>query len=490
MGIMPRHVRLEVGSFGGEDKVGQGYLDKRVMLVYSGEFKSLDGPVIIKDEDIDQLASIHNSFLSKLSRLATGDIPLKHAPPIQLDHSTSARDTVGRLVGDLEVGEFDDEGTKKKALFGTARILGDENIERVKDGRWTHVSMGADLESHKITELTITPFPAAANASLLSKNPTLTQGDNEMPAYKELKCKMEAFEKCKRHLMDKEKLSDEDAEKKLGELDDEAVRKMVAEYDAELARIADEEAKKKEAELKRMGALKDHKTKLIQLNIDLRGSSEKIRLAAKKSAISVRLGKLKAAGKITPAEVKKLSLDDMARASDEVLNAQLKSYEERQPVIDVGLYGTVKALTASQLQANLKRLSMEREELQTRLNMPSKRDEALKRLAQIEDEEREVNVHIDNVPQGSHPSEMEGFDMAWDECAKMIGEGKGAEAKERMKKYMGAIVGPRMTESMPVSDSTPEMSALAEDIKKMQTSFEEIVKLAAPVFGVTTEELG
>ncbi len=80
-------------------------LDKPAMLVYTGSFESMDGPVEIKDEDIEKLASNHNTLLAKLSRLASGDVHPKHNPPIQLDHSTSARDTVGRLVGNLTVGE-------------------------------------------------------------------------------------------------------------------------------------------------------------------------------------------------------------------------------------------------------------------------------------------------------------------------------------------------------------------------------------------------
>ena len=140
------------------------------MLVYTGKFNSLDGEVEIKDEDIEKLATNHNGMLASLKRLAVGDVPVKHYPPLQLDHSTSAKDTVGRLVGDLEVGEHTTPEGKYKALFGKVRILGKENVEKVMDGRWTHVSIGADLESHKITELTITPFPAAADASLLSKN--------------------------------------------------------------------------------------------------------------------------------------------------------------------------------------------------------------------------------------------------------------------------------------------------------------------------------
>ena len=146
-------VRLLSGEFdesevkAAEDGVS---VDKKCMLVYSGDFESMDGPVSIKDEDIDTLASNHNSVMKKMGRLAEGVTPMKFSPPIQLDHSTSAKDTVGRLVGDLEVGTYKmEDGKEVKALYGTARILGKENVDKVMDGRWTHLSIGADLETHQ-----------------------------------------------------------------------------------------------------------------------------------------------------------------------------------------------------------------------------------------------------------------------------------------------------------------------------------------------------
>lgn len=144
-------------------------IEREAMLVYTGDFESMDGPVTVTDEHLTNLSSNHNSWLSKFTRLATGDLPAKAYPPIQLDHSPSAKDTVGRLVGDLTIRDYEDDGVVKKALFGKMRILGKENVEKVKDGRWTHLSIGADLETGKLNELTITPFPAAPNAAMLSR---------------------------------------------------------------------------------------------------------------------------------------------------------------------------------------------------------------------------------------------------------------------------------------------------------------------------------
>jgi hypothetical protein len=185
---MPQIVRLLSGSFSDTETkdVSDSVIEKPVMLVYEGKFMSMDGEVDVTKDHIENLASNHNGLLAKFARMATGEIPLKECPPIQLDHSVSARDTVGRLVGNLDIGEYDDGEGKKKALYGKLRIMGKENVEKVKDGRWTHVSIGADLEAGKLTELSITPFPAAPKASMLraklaSEKKVNTQTINGVP---------------------------------------------------------------------------------------------------------------------------------------------------------------------------------------------------------------------------------------------------------------------------------------------------------------------
>ncbi len=157
-------VKLRTGSFepgeGQTDTMSSdgASLDKRCLLVYCGEFDSMDGPVSIGLNHLTRLVEEHNNSSNKYS------------PPLQLDHSTSARDTVGRMVGPLTIADHTlQDGTKVPGLYGTARFLGKENVEKVKDGRWLHLSIGADLEDGKLTELTITPFPAAPEAALLSK---------------------------------------------------------------------------------------------------------------------------------------------------------------------------------------------------------------------------------------------------------------------------------------------------------------------------------
>ena len=164
--------RLQTGAITSlpmDIKEGAKFIDRPAMLVYEGEFESMDGPVKVTAEHLKNLADAHNSHLSKFKRLANGELPPKNCPPIQLDHTSSARDTVGRLVSDLQVGLFtNDEGQEVSALFGTLRFLGVDNCERVMDGRWTDLSIGADFENSVLSEITVTPFPAAKGSALLS----------------------------------------------------------------------------------------------------------------------------------------------------------------------------------------------------------------------------------------------------------------------------------------------------------------------------------
>lgn len=613
-------IHLLSGSFeqGGEVDEKTGHLDKKVMMVYCGKFESMDGPVEIKDEDIEKLVANHNEKLAKLSRMASGEVPLKNSPPIQLDHSTSARDTVGRLVGPLSVGQYQPEGgVALKAMYGTARFLGKDNIEKVQDGRWSHVSMGADLETHTLSELTVTPFPAAADAALLSaklskqiikghtietedvgngkwkamvdgqdlpgtydsnasamkegrlfveehedeelkkklkrlaanapkkstykecdieiyqqedskewcwtavgksglcpteagaasdakkaidefieKNPDYAKGKKRLSedtmGYKDMKEKMAAYAKCKQHLMDEKKMSEEDAEKHLESASDDDVKKMAADHDEKMKHMAEDEEKKKSEELKRMASYKEHKSKMIAFSKGMKDQSSKVQLANTKLSITARLTKLKAEGKVTPAEIKSMDIDKLSASSKEVVDATLKTFDTRQPVIDTGLIGTTKALSAGQLAGRLKKMAMEREELQTRLNMPSKREEALKRLKELDEKELEAakyepsNVHDHDVQ-----PDKEKFEQLWSHMKGLLDSGKHDEAKEHLRKHLSGV-GPDQIMSdtgMPVSDPTPQMSALADGMKKMQTEFDEIVKLTAPIFDIKPEEL-
>lgn len=156
------------------------HLDRRALIVYTGKFNSVDGPVEVDDKQLALLQSTHNSFLTRLTQALGGaQIPVRMNPPLQLDHSTSAKDTVGRLVGPVEIAPHKlSDGTEVQGLFGGVRILGKENVEKYLDGRYSNVSIGADFKTGKISELTITPFPAAEEATLMTAATQSTQGES------------------------------------------------------------------------------------------------------------------------------------------------------------------------------------------------------------------------------------------------------------------------------------------------------------------------
>jgi hypothetical protein len=150
----------------------QAALDKKAMIVYCGKFQSMDGEVEITEAHCDQLIANHNAKLEAFERSGQRDTEFfSKMPPLQLDHSTSARDTVGRVAGKLSKGTFKNQDGLPVTCVNADRIvvLGKGNVEHVVDGRWANVSIGADLEAGVLNELSITPFPAAPNAALLSR---------------------------------------------------------------------------------------------------------------------------------------------------------------------------------------------------------------------------------------------------------------------------------------------------------------------------------
>lgn len=585
---MPRFVRLEAaGHFmnGGEAPLptAPDRLERKVMLVYSGQFESMDGPVEVKAEDVLRLAEKHNGLLAGIRRFAGGSVPVKDCPPVQLDHSASAAHTVGRLTGDLSVDDLMIEDQPRKALFGTLTILGKENVEKVLDGRWTHVSIGADLETGKLNELSITPFPAAANAAMLAKRTrfgrivkiveykgvmieveqigdsyTASYGSSTTDLYPSAsaaldaarksidrgvgmssrlaasRCSVEALngglfevknpdrvpiegspfktreeaeqaaeqyseratgafraskgegmdkEKLKKHLMEKEKLSAEDADKKLASMSDEECKHLAKEADEHEKKLAAE--KTEEEEKQKKAEMTARREKLVTLSKGLRSKQAGISLAAKKASISTRLSALRAEAKITPAEIKKMDLDKLAGESEAVVEATLSAYANREPVIFTGALGSQKGENVAALSQAYK---SEKLLLETALNMPSKRADAEKRLAALNSDyqakiaklsEGGTVIHIDTA--GHSHNDVYG------ELCKMLDEGKDVAAfKARLKQVLSEA---RVSMTMSADDSEKRLTALAGEVKAVQDQVNEVIALAGAALGVEAKDL-
>jgi hypothetical protein len=480
---------------GGEDKSESVY-ERPVMLVYTGEFQSMDGPVTISEEHINLLSKNHNSLLERVKRLASGDIPMRDCPPLQLDHSTSAQHTVGRLVGALTVGHIDIDGKQNLALFGTARFLGRENVEKAKDGRYTHVSIGADLEKGTINELSVTPFPAAPNAALLGKGEEKEPPKGEEPMH----------EKLKKHLMEHKKMSDEDAEKlskealahhmkhmgmdeeKMGkhmaEAKDEDVKKMSEDYDAHMKHLADEKAKEdkekaeKEEKESKMAAAREGFTKLAK---GLKVSATAIRSEVKLASVKARLSKLRAEGKITPAEIQNLDPVKLAAMSDKEVEAAFAMAEARQPVIRFGLtHGSSKADSIERVAKKYRMASLE---FESRLNMPSKKAEAEAMLAKLKEEEK---TELSRLAGSEEVTKGLLTKVGYDELVSMLDD-KGRH--EELKKHLKHLVDIHGDGDYGSEGEEKHMSALAKRQDELQTKLDELITIAAPAMGVRAEEL-
>lgn len=485
--VMSKRVKLNaVGYLDGEGKdVSDSVYERPVMLVYEGEFDSMDGPVTITPVHIHLLAKNHNALLERVKRLVTGDIPMRDCPPLQLDHSPSASHTIGRLVGALTVGNIDLDGESKLALFGVARFLGRENVEKAKDGRYTHVSIGADLEDGNVNELSVTPFPAAPKASLLSKN-------SHEPEEKGM------HEKLKKHLMEHRKLSEQDAEKlskdmlshhmkHMGKSEDEMSKYMAAADDGECKRMAeehDEHLKKlaapapKDEEEKKL-ARKNDFTKLAS---GIRSGASSFRLELKKSTVAARLARFRSEAKITPAELKKLDIAKIAALDEVAMEAALSTFDAREPVLRFGsLTGSNKAET---VEAITKKYRLARMELESRMNMPSKRTEAVSRLAKLAEEEKKELAEVGNANENDAPPKGMLTKLSYDELVAMLDDKKKHEELKRHLKHMMDHHGIDMPEH-----GDAHMSALAKKQAELQNSLEQLIALASPALGIKPDEI-
>lgn len=487
-------------------------LDVPVMLVYAGDFETATtGKVSVKEEHLDRLVENHNGLIGRIKRM-TGleELPVRHLPPVQVDHSTSAWDTVGRVVGLLSKGAHKlENGETRGAAFGTFRILGRENVQRYLDGRWANVSVGADFEAGKLMESSIVPFPAAPDAAMLSgiepeeKGPEM---DEQMKA------------KLKKHLMSRKKMSDEDAEKQLAGMTTDEHTSMSAEADeaekAELAAAgkkcpgcgvdgydgtcpscAEDEQKKlaaaKVAEAAKLAAAippakvelsAEQKTKVKELAGAFRKTGVSAALEARKSGITVRLSKLQSDAKITPAEVKKIDVAKLSAASQETVDAVFKAYEDREPVILAGVFGTAKATNVAALAAELRGQKLMAE---TRESMPFTA-KGTSEKAELSGPKRIDSLAAEKLTAGAEPMDTAAFEPV----ITLLDGGKAAEAKTELKKvvaklsagnYAGMAGMPKETEA--------QLSALAESVKSMQNQFDELMKLVGPVLGFDGSDL-
>lgn len=429
----------------------------------------MDGQVEITDDIVRKIASHYNTRLAQFG----SDPPMAMCAPLQVDHSVSGWDTVGRLTGLMSVDTEVIDGVEVLALYNHATMLGAENCERVRDGRWTNVSIGADLETGELKELTIVPFSAAPRAAFLAA------GDPQVEK-----------EKLKKHLMGKGKLSEKDADEKLSKMSEDDVKKelsaLAAEDDEEKKKLAAEEDEKKklaekdeeEKEKAKLANMAGKKERLTQLMAKGQTSLAGVQLAAAKSNVIARLSQLKAQTKVTPAELKKIDVDKLARLSKDALAAVFQSFEDREPVIMVGQLGSVKAVEASAiLNKEVKMATLEKESRRRFTSLGANRMDAMSpetvRLAADgkkpePQEDAQTGLSAEDVT--SHLAMIEKHLKAED-----------GEAAMRHLKHLQKLWGEKSGEGMPAATdkSQAEMSALQDQVAQLSSMFTETQELVA-----------
>lgn len=407
---------------------------KRALLVYCGEFQSIDGPVSITRDVLLRILETHNAKIEALKNPTMADYP-----PIQLDHSTSAKDTVGRLMGKVILGEF--QGVD--ALYGVAKFLGEENWAKVQDGRWTHLSIGADLDLGDLMEISVTPFPAAKNAVLLKSGQTndVSQLTNQNH-FKENKMDENDTKDEKENKEEKE-----DEAKKLAEKENEEKEELAKK------KLEDEEKKKTEMS----GALNAFSAK-----------TGKFRLALRTANIRTKLSSFRTQGKITPAEIKKINLSELANSNDETVNAVLKSYENRQPVILAGQYGSTKSADLSKMAKDTRLAKLEAE-CRSNMKFTCKNAEGLKRFS-------EENTSTNGATEeNTSPIDSENHDALWTKIKEHMASGDENSAKDIFMKCLKNTCFNDEQNEENNSDITSLMSAFAD----MESEFNSVVRLTA-----------
>jgi hypothetical protein len=468
-------------------------LDRPCMLVYVGKFDSMDGPVEITEQHIDLLVKTHSTAFAHLKRMiGSEDIPVRMCPPLQVDHSASAMMTVGRVVGRLHKGVYAHPvlGDVVALFADRVRVLGKENVEKVRDGRWADVSIGADLETGKLNELSITPFPAAMGATLLSKE---SNQENSME------------DKLKKHLMEHRKLSDKDADdlskkmrehhmkhmsmdeekmsKHLADAKDDELKRMSEEYDKHLKHLAEKESAQggesagvPEEKEKKMSAAREGLVRLAKgITVQSKAITGEIRMAS----VSGRIARLRSLGKLTPAEVKKIDLVKLASMTEKECEAALSAFDIMEPRVNFGaVSGSTKAEAIQKVASKYK---LARLELETRMNMPSKREEARVQMSKLAEEEKK---ELSQVSGGEEPSKGMLTKVGYDELCKMLEDKDRHEELRTHLKHLVDIHGDEPSEG-----DGKRMSAIAKQQAELQNSFNELVSVVAPAFGIKPEEL-
>lgn len=506
--------------------------DRDALICYTGKFETMDGPVTVSAADLRRVYEGHNARLARIAASRGGvDWDPGDLPPVQVDHTESGWDTVGRVHGYVRLGEYTPVGESKArvALYGRLRFLGKENCARARDGRWANISIGADFDAGILNEVTATPFAAAPEARLLPEA-NLPQPSRLAAAPQNNDDKGSGGtgmdkEKLRKHLMAKTKCSEKDADERLAKMSDDEMKKLSAEKDEDDKKLAaaDKEeadkklaadkkeeddkrlaAEKKEEDDKKLAAEKADKDKdedetkahakkmsaartgFIRLSKGIRKDFKETGHESKKVRLAARLHGLRAKAAITPAEIKRYDVNDLATKSDEAIEAFFLGFENREPVIPVGSYGSAKAASVAQLTSRARVDSMLAESAS---NMPFTGKAVGEKLG-IKPQGSRLAAGGSEGGGNSGPLPLRtDVEAEFTEVTKLLDSGDRKAALARLKGCITTASTAELSAGDPLPDTEKRLSALAEKHRSLENQFEELVGMVAPILGVEAAEL-
>lgn len=294
-------------------------IKRPAILVHTGSFQSGDGPIEFDDARIKNVVEKHNQKILTLAEGYGGvdKMPVGAFPPILDQHGDDSNNRiVGRLASLLRFERRDVPGVGKNIACAVADItfLGKDTVNKVKDGRIYHLSIGIDEATDTLGETSTVIEPAAPGAMLLSRGSNKTTKGTKMS----------------------------------------------------------DQLKRMKSHTERLAKLSAMKTELSKGTNELKKSTETLRLAKREASVSTRLTKLMQEKKLTPAEFKNMSskITRLAKLDDEGLDTALMVFEARErPVIEAGQRGSTDAAIFSDIGKALEKRQMKNLSRETRADL-------------------------------------------------------------------------------------------------------------------------
>ncbi len=169
------------------EKESPGTIDITVQALHTGIFVDMNGTeVIVNQEMIENICNTHNVSLQilhdidsetdpKVKDIKLADFEHRNAPN-QIGHDASdPLKTVGHVIGFMETKEINN----KCYLFCKIRVKGEENIVKVRDGRFKNMSVQFNPETFEFVEISWVVKGAAYEAhAMMGKNQFNEKGVN------------------------------------------------------------------------------------------------------------------------------------------------------------------------------------------------------------------------------------------------------------------------------------------------------------------------